>query len=63
MAMTATTNALSATGAGAKVSIASVAKAQFIKEAGMGLGMGLGMGAWLGIGALVAWLAWRQFSR
>ncbi len=49
---------------GAKTTLTAVAKAQFIKEAGMGLGMGLGLGAWLALGASVAgWWAWRQWMR
>jgi hypothetical protein len=48
----------------AKTTVASVAKAQFIKEAGMGLGMGLGIGLWLSIGLVgvagVGYWMWKR---
>ncbi|WP_041641053.1 hypothetical protein [Magnetococcus marinus] len=63
MAISAAASALPTTGGvgAAKLSIATVAKAQFIKEAGLGLGMGLGLGAWLALGlSVAAWIAWRK---
>ncbi|MBF0133028.1 MAG: hypothetical protein HQL75_10640 [Magnetococcales bacterium] len=53
-------------GASAKsaLSLATVAKAQFIKEAGLGLGMGLGMGAFLALGSVVVgWILWRKYLK
>lgn len=46
------------------VTLASVAKAQFIKEAGLGLGMGLGMGA-MGVAgaALLGFFLWKWYAR
>ncbi len=46
------------------LAVTSVAKAQFLKEAGMGLGMGLGLGIWGVLGLAAAgglYLAYRKY--
>ncbi|MBF0175741.1 MAG: hypothetical protein HQL63_02660 [Magnetococcales bacterium] len=50
--------------ANSSLSLSTVATAQFIKEAGLGLGMGLGIGAFLAVGsAIVGWMIWRKYLR
>ena len=65
MAVQSTVGAIGKGASTTKLSIATVAKAQFIKEAGMGLGMGLGLGIWMAVGAMaagVAYWAWKKNS-
>ncbi|MBF0448787.1 MAG: hypothetical protein HQL67_11345 [Magnetococcales bacterium] len=63
MAVQSTVGAIGKGTSTTKLSMVTVAKAQFIKEAGMGLGMGLGLGMWMAVGAVAAGAAYWMWKK